>query len=75
VQEMKNLVKNHPGQCSDLPKTFAKNLIKKHDENNDGKLNFEEFFKLSQEQNWIRDICIKYCELIVPRREPVDNHG
>lgn len=72
VHEMVNLVKHRPAECTDLPKTVAKNLIKMHDENNDGKLNFDEFYKLSQEHSWVRDICIKYCKLIIPPRECVN---
>lgn len=41
-----------------------------HDANNDGKLDFEEFFKLSQKHNWVvRDLCVKYCRYVVPRRD------
>lgn len=69
-KELKNLIKQNPGQCQDLPKGISKALMSTHDSNNDGQLDFDEFFKLSQEHNWIvRDWCVKYCRAIVPRRD------
>lgn len=40
-----------------------------HDEDGDGRLDFEEFFRLSQTHSWlVRDLCVKYCRYVVPRR-------
>lgn len=40
-----------------------------HDADGDGRLSFDEFFKLSQEHGWlVRDWCVKYCRYVVPRR-------
>lgn len=63
------MVKEHPSQCNDLPKGLAKAILKIHDADGDGQLDFEEFFQLSQEHQWlVRDFCVKYCRYIVPRR-------
>jgi hypothetical protein len=41
-------------------------------QNNDGQLDFEEFFKMSQQHEWfMKDYVINYCKYIVPRRDPV----
>lgn len=69
-KELKKLIKENPGQCADLPKGITKEMLKMHDDNNDGQLDFEEFFKLSQNHNWVvRDWCVKYCRYVVPRRD------
>lgn len=69
-KELKNLIKQNPGQCNDLPKGIHKAMLKMHDGNNDGQLDFEEFFKLSQEHNWIiHDWAVKYCRYVIPRRD------
>jgi rhomboid-related protein 1/2/3 len=68
-RELKRLIKDHPNQCEDLPKGLAKAILSRHDEDGDGQLDFEEFYKLSQEHQWlVKDWCIKYCRYVVPRR-------
>lgn len=63
------MLKENPGQCNDLPKGLAKAILNRHDDDGDGRLDFEEFFNLSQEHHWlVRDICVKYCRYVVPRR-------
>lgn len=69
-KELKRLIKENPGQCQDLPKGITKEILKYADTDNDGQLDFEEFYKLSQEHKWlIKDWCVKYCRYIVPRRD------
>jgi rhomboid-related protein 1/2/3 len=71
-KELKNLIKQNPGQCQDLPKGISKAMLKMHDIDNDGQLDFEEFYKLSQEHNWVvREWCVKYCRTFIPRRDGV----
>lgn len=69
-RELKRLIKENPGQCQELPKGISKEILKHADSDNDGQLNFEEFYNLSLEHNWIvRDWCVKYCRMVVPRRD------
>jgi rhomboid-related protein 1/2/3 len=63
------MVKENPNQCSDLPKGLAKAILNMHDTDGDGRLDFEEFYKLSQHHSWlVRDMCVKYCRYVIPRR-------
>ncbi|CRL03870.1 CLUMA_CG016995, isoform D [Clunio marinus] len=69
-KELKRLVKEAPSQCADLPKGLAKAILKLHDHDASGHLDFEEFYKLSREHHWlVRDMCVKYCRYVVPRRD------
>lgn len=66
-RELRQLIKER--QCDDLPKGLAKKILQMHDADGDGHLDFDEFFALSQEHRWlVRDICVKYCRMVVPRR-------
>lgn len=63
------MIKDHPQACEDLPKGLAKAILNIHDADGDGRLDFDEFFELSQEHKWlVRDWCAKYCRYVVPRR-------
>lgn len=45
-------------------------LLKKCDENEDGQLNFEEFYQLSKDRTWlIRQMMKSYCKLVVAPRK------
>lgn len=75
VSELKKLIKEHPEQCKDLPKGVTDYLHQIHDENNDGKLDFEEFYKLTRKNHWVvADWCAKYCEYIIPPRCASKHH-
>lgn len=70
INELQTLIREHPSKCADLPKFFAVAIFKMHDVNGDGVLDFEEFFKLCQEESWLlRDLCVKYCNIVVPRKK------
>lgn len=73
---MKRLIRCQ--QCEDMPKGITRNILDLHDENNDGRLDFEEFYRLSREHQWLlKGMLVKYCKMIVPspRREEVDQTG
>lgn len=70
ILELKRMINSR--RCPDLPKGFAKKLMKTADQNNDGFLDFEEFYQMSREHNYLfRDMCVRYCKMIVPSRNPV----
>lgn len=76
ICEMKQLIRRH--QCDDIPKGVARQILECADDDGDGRLDFEEFFAMSQEHNWLfKGFVVKYCRLIVPspRREEVDETG
>jgi hypothetical protein len=65
INELKEFVKKNPDV---LPKCFAKTLLKLHDTNKDGKLNFEEFLEMTEVQRWqLYDFAKSYCNFIVPK--------
>ncbi|XP_049541255.1 protein rhomboid [Anopheles darlingi] len=67
--ELRRLIKDK--KCPDIPKEVVHEVLKNSDGNNDGHLDFEEFYKLSTEHPYIfRDLCIRYCRVVVPRRTP-----
>ena len=68
------MIRQNPGQCHDLPKGITKAMLQMHDSNNDGHLDFEEFFKLSQAHSWVvKEWAVKYCRMVVPRRDGAIN--
>lgn len=69
LRELKKFIKDNPNQ-KDFPKDFAKSIMLLHDEDGNGRLDFEEFFKLSKQHRWLfGDFCMKYCEAIIPSYE------
>ncbi|XP_055628146.1 rhomboid-related protein 2 isoform X2 [Toxorhynchites rutilus septentrionalis] len=69
IQELKRMI--NARRCPDLPKGFVRQMLKAADHNNDGHLDFEEFYQMSREHNYLfRDMCVRYCKLVVPNRNP-----
>lgn len=61
-------------ECTDMPDRLAKAVLNKHDDNGDGKLDFDEFFRLSQKERWlVRDFCVNACKFVVPPRKTGDS--
>lgn len=53
----------------DLPLGLVRALMKHRSSELNGQINFEDFCKLSQEQqSLMRGWCVKYCRQIVPKR-------
>uniref|UniRef100_A0A336KA11 CSON008469 protein n=1 Tax=Culicoides sonorensis TaxID=179676 RepID=A0A336KA11_CULSO len=68
VSEMKRLINDHA--CQNLPSGAAKKILNLGDTDNDGKLSFEEFYKMCTERDHLmRDYAARYCKLVVPRRD------
>lgn len=62
---MKNLIRHH--QCEQIPKEVARQILLMHDDDANGRLDFEEFFKLAKQHEWIfRGLLVKYCKILVP---------
>lgn len=65
VNEMKILIRHH--QCDQIPKEVARQILAMHDEDENNRLDFEEFYRLTQRHDWIfRGLLVKYCKMIVP---------
>uniref|UniRef100_A0A182NNA5 Rhomboid-like protein n=1 Tax=Anopheles dirus TaxID=7168 RepID=A0A182NNA5_9DIPT len=70
VREMKRIIQEK--NCPDMPELCAKQLLKISDVNNDGRLDFEEFYKLSIEHPYfLWKMCLQYCKVVVPNRNGV----
>lgn len=68
VREMKRLIKDHA--CQSLPSNAARKIMKLGDTDNDGRLDFEEFYVMCTEKDWLmKDYAVKYCKMVVPRRD------
>ncbi|XP_055612378.1 rhomboid-related protein 2-like [Uranotaenia lowii] len=71
ITELKTLVRS--GECSDLPEGFVKRLMKTSDTNNDGQLDFEEFSRMAQKHQYLfKNLCVRYCRLVVPGRSRIE---
>lgn len=73
---MKRLIRSQ--QCDCLPKGIARNILEMHDGNDDGRLDFEEFYALSQEHTWLfKGYVARYCRMVVPspHRDDADQTG
>lgn len=65
IRELKSHLRNH--QCQQLPENLASHILRMHDDDMNGQLDFEEFYRLSVRQEWLFSrMLMKYCRLIVP---------
>lgn len=69
IKEIKKMIKDHT--CNNLPKGAAEKIMKMGDTDNDGKLSFDEFYKIAEQRDaLIRQYAVQYCRMVVPRRDP-----
>lgn len=62
---MKILIRHH--QCEEIPKEVARQILQMHDDDENNRLDFEEFYRLTQRHDWIfRGLLVKYCKMLVP---------
>lgn len=67
---MRILLRDRPNQCQDIPAEFCRQ-ISNYDVENNGTLNFEEFYRMCQDHEWlVRDWGVKYCKFLVAPRDP-----
>lgn len=65
IRELKNYIRNR--QCRQLPENLAAHILRMHDDDMNGQLDFEEFYRMSVRQEWLFSrLLAKYCKLIVP---------
>lgn len=65
MHELKQHIRNH--ECRNLPENLAHHILKMHDDDFNGQLDFEEFYKMSLQQEWLFSrVLARYCKLIVP---------
>ncbi|XP_031635937.1 rhomboid-related protein 2-like isoform X2 [Contarinia nasturtii] len=65
IRELKNHIKSYP--CRNLPDYLEKHILRMSDSDGDEVLNFEEFYQLSLQQEWLFSrLVFKYCKMIVP---------
>jgi len=72
LREMKQMIRDHT--CDNLPTGAAARIMQLGDQDNDGKLDFEEFYHLAVHKDSIfRQYAVKYCHYLVPPRQPVQH--
>lgn len=65
IRELKAHIRNF--QCRNIPEHLANHILKMSDEDSDGALDFEEFYRLSLRQEWLFSrLIFNYCKMIVP---------
>ncbi|XP_055913592.1 protein rhomboid [Eupeodes corollae] len=70
LAELKLLIAQ--GLCQDIPQAMARNIVDVSDEDRNGRLDFEEFYRLSVKNRWLLSSYIhNYCKMVVPRREQI----
>lgn len=76
IRELKNHIRNF--QCQNLPDYLAKHILRMSDNDSDGVLDFEEFYQLSLQQEWLFSrLVFNYCKMVIPspHRPETDEPG
>lgn len=76
VREIKEHIRNQ--QCRDLPPHLSKHILEMNDDDSNGVLDFDEFYRMSIRQEWLFQRLVKqYCRMLVPppRRQDADETG
>lgn len=75
IRELKEHIRNFP--CRNIPEYLANHILKMSDDDSDGALDFEEFYRLSLRHEWLFSrLVFKYCKMIVPSpQRPGDETG
>lgn len=60
------MIKSH--QCENIPKGLARRIMEASDTDNDNRLDFNEFYEMSKEHEWLlKSYVTRYCKLVVPQ--------
>ncbi|XP_022220038.1 protein rhomboid [Drosophila obscura] len=71
THELKELISD--GYCRDIPAYIAEQILRRSDVDNDGHLDFEEFYTMSLRHKWmVRNILARYCRFVVPPPKPLE---
>lgn len=72
------MIRDRSVECGNIPVSLANLILDMHDEDSNGKLDFDEFYQMSLQQEWLFSRFLKsYCKYLVPapRREGEDQIG
>ncbi|SPP77886.1 protein rhomboid [Drosophila guanche] len=71
THELKELISD--GYCRDIPAYIAEQILRRSDSDNDGHLDFEEFYTMSLHHKWmVRNLLARYCRMVVPPPKPLE---
>ncbi|XP_017869332.1 PREDICTED: protein rhomboid [Drosophila arizonae] len=71
VHELKGLISC--GRCHDIPPHITEQILRRSDTDNNGHLDFEEFYAMSLHHKWmIRNMLTRYCRYVVPPPRPLE---
>ncbi|KAH8304208.1 rhomboid-related protein 2 [Drosophila kikkawai] len=71
THELKELISD--GYCRDIPAYISAQILKRSDQDNDGHLDFEEFYSMSLHHKWMaRNLLARYCRYVVPPPKPLE---
>lgn len=76
MREIKEHIHNQ--QCRNLPPHLAKHILQMNDDDGNGVMDFDEFYRMSIRQEWLFHRLVKqYCRILVPppRRTDADETG
>lgn len=71
THELKSLISD--GYCRDIPAYIAEQILRKSDVDNNGHLDFDEFYAMSLHHKlMIRNLLTRYCRYVVPPPKPLE---